>query len=253
MERRIVLEGIKNCRDLGGIRIADGREIAPGKLLRCAETSAATEADLEKLRALDVSAVIDLRTNMEKAEKPDRLPAGTDYIPEPVFDEATAGITREDGQPQPFVMPDMVALYRTMAVKEGCRKALGKVMRRILGQDLAAGSILWHCTAGKDRAGIVAALLLGVLGADRETILADYLISNESCAADAENLYRKAMAAGAGEAVAQGARDAFLAKEEYLNAALDAFDEYGGVRDYLVRALGIDPGAIDRFRETMLK
>ena len=112
MPRMITVAGIINARDLGGLTTREGKTIRKGLLLRSANLSRATEADLTKLRQdYRLSAVIDLRTAVERKEKPDRIPEGVEYRINPIFDEATAGITREGDTSSPFSLPDMVSLY----------------------------------------------------------------------------------------------------------------------------------------------
>ena len=97
MSRMISFAGIINARDLGGLTTADGKTIRKGLLLRAANLSQATDADLAKLRRdYRLSSIIDLRTAVERKEKPDRIPEDVELRIHPIFDEATAGITRED-------------------------------------------------------------------------------------------------------------------------------------------------------------
>ncbi len=227
MSRMITFAGIINARDLGGLTTIEGKTIRKGLLLRTANLSQATEADLSKLRQdYRLSAVIDLRTAVERKGRPDRIPEGVEYRINPIFDEATAGITREGDAPSPFSLPDMVTLYRTMIVAEPCRAALHEVLTVIFTHDYEKGAVLWHCTAGKDRGGIVAAMVLRVLGVGRDHVMQDYLRSNDTCVEESEAAYRNMLAEGQTEEFALGVRDAFLAKPEYLQAAFDAHDRH---------------------------
>ena len=152
MSRMIAFAGIINARDLGGLTTIEGKAIRKGLLLRAANLSQATDADLAKLRRdYRLSSIIDLRTAVERKEKPDRIPEDVELRIHPIFDEATAGITREDKSSSPFSLPDMVSLYRTMIVAEPCRAALHEVLTAIFTHDFEKGAVLWHCTAGKDR------------------------------------------------------------------------------------------------------
>ena len=102
MSRKITFTGIINARDLGGLTTREGKTIRKGLLLRTANLSQATETDLDKLRQdYRLSTVIDLRTAVERKEKPDRIPEDVEVRIDPIFDEATAGITREGDTPAP--------------------------------------------------------------------------------------------------------------------------------------------------------
>ena len=224
-------------------------------LLRAANLSQATEADLAKLRRdYRLSSIIDLRTAVERKEKPDRIPEDVELRIHPIFDEATAGITREDKTSSPFSLPDMVSLYRTMIVAEPCRAALHDVLTAIFTHDFEKGSVLWHCTAGKDRCGIVSSLVLSALGASREEIIKDYAVNADEFIVQADALYRRALRSGRPEPAAAAARDVFLALPKYMESAFRAIDDaYGSSESYLTRGLLIPKSLLDEFRNKMLE
>lgn len=254
MSRMITFAGIINARDLGGLTTIEGKTIRKGLLLRTANLSEATEADLSKLRQdYRLSAVIDLRTAVERKERPDRIPEGVEYRINPIFDEATAGITREGDTPSPFSLPDMVSLYRTMIIAEPCRAALHEVLTAIFAHDFEKGAVLWHCTAGKDRGGIVSTLVLAALGVSREEIMKDYAVNADEFIVQADALYRRALRSGRPEPVAAAARDVFLALPKYMESAFRAIDEeYGSSESYLTRGLQIPETMLKDFRNKML-
>ena len=134
----------------------------------------------------------------------------------PIFDEATAGITRERSLSS---VPEMVPLYRKMVVS--CQPAIQRVLSVIQNHDFSDGGILWHCTAGKDRCGVITAYVLSSLGVSTEDIMTDYMISNESCVSEAEAMVAKLAGKQLREEERQGIWDAFIAKEEYLQAAFE--------------------------------
>ena len=256
-ERKITLEGVTNCRDLGGLEARDGKRIRSGLLLRSAGLTQATEKDLRTLTEdLRLTALIDLRTPGEREKKPDRVPRGAEYLPIPIFRLSMLGITHEKplaGAPD-VAIPEMDGMYRMMVSHPVCRESLGRILGRILTHDYEAGSVLWHCTEGKDRCGIVTALVLTALGIDRAAILADYLLTNEVNRPKAERYYREILAAGQAEADAAVVREAFLAKESYLLAAFSAIDETWGDREtYLREGLGLASGDIRSFREKVMR
>lgn len=254
MSRMISFSGIINARDLGGLTTIEGKTVRKGLLLRTANLSQATEADLSKLRQdYRLSAVIDLRTAVERKGRPDRIPEGVEYRINPIFDEATAGITREGDTPSPFSFPDMVSLYRTMIVAEPYRAALHEILTAIFAHDFEKGAVLWHCTAGKDRGGIVSSLVLAALGVSREEIMKDYAVNADEFIVQADALYRRALRSGRPEPVAAAARDVFLALPKYMESAFHAIDEeYGSSESYLTRGLQIPETVLKEFRNKML-
>ena len=229
---------IQNMRDLGGIRTADGRRIRPGMLVRSAHLAKAEEADLR-----GISAVMDLRTPGESREAPDRT-CGREYIPLPIFDDVQAGISHEHGA-EDWGIPDMAVLYGRLVTE--CAEAFGRALRTVMEHDFAGGAILWHCTEGKDRCGLTAALILEALGVDRETILADYLKTNEVNLPKAAAIRQRA-AAARGEAYAERIYQAYIADERYLRAAWAAMGE-----NDLTDRFGIPAEMLARFRRTVLE
>ena len=276
MDRRIVFETIHNMRDLGGIRVHvppyaqpdagkaerktagnGGKVIRSGMLFRSAFLFRASEKDLAAMRDdLHIRKVVDLRTDQEIERMPDTGAEGIFNIHRPLINESMMGITHEIRsmtEERSIFIPDMPDMYRQIVSDEKARRNLGKAVMEIMNNDYDHGGVVWHCTEGKDRCGITTAIVLLSLGADRSSVMEDYLITNETNAAKAEGYYRNMMAKGEAERLAAFVRDAFLAKEEYLNAALDAvFEEYGCIEDYLEAALGIREETLERFRDTVL-
>lgn len=255
-DRRISFEGITNARDLGGLTGAGGKTVRRGKLLRSANLSKATDSDVEKLREVyDLRLVLDLRTGMAAAQKPDVAIEGVHHEVVSIFDDAMIGVTHEsdrDYERRKKLMPPMTFLYQMMVTEPSCRAKFHTVLTRIMLQE--EGSVLWHCSEGKDRCGLVTLFLLSELQVDREQILEDYLLTNETAFARADYYYRKVLENGGDEAVAVSVRDAFVVKPEYLQSALDVITaEFGDVEHYLTQGLGLSRDLLGRFRERMLE
>lgn len=254
MDRRIILQGVQNARDLGGLKTADGRAIASGILIRSANLAEATAEDEMALREkYRLSMVIDLRTGQERNEKPDATVEGVEYRSIPIFDESVAGISHEKRQGLSAI-PNMEQLYRDMMTVKEYRRNLGKAAVCVMEHDFAVGSVLWHCTEGKDRCGLLTTILLSALGVDRDTIMEDYLLTNEVNGPKAERFYQLVLSKGGTDAEAHAVRKAFLADKAYLSAAFSAVDEqYEGRDAFLHEGLGIPQATIDNFRESVLQ
>lgn len=253
----IYFEGIQNARDLGALRTTDGYAIRPGYLLRSANLAGATEADILSLREKwRLSKVIDLRTGTERRERPDAEVGPADYLPIPVFDEQVVGISHEKGAEASQIgaaVPSMERLYRMMVTEESCRRNLGRAAKCVMEHDFAQGSVLWHCTEGKDRCGLLTVALLLALHVDRRQIMEDYLLTNEVNVPKAERYYRQMLAAGKAEREAGAVRDAFLAKASYLDGAFSVMDQqYADTEDFLCEGLYIPQASIAKFRKTVL-
>ena len=228
---------ISNLRDLGGIAGEGGRVVRSGMLLRSAKLSEAEPEDFA-----GIATVIDLRTP-EESENPADKVYGAEYLSIPVFDDALAGISREE-QAEIENAPGMAEMYRLLV--RYFKDNLRKILLTIMEHDYDTGAVLWHCSEGKDRTGIIAALLLEMLGASREDIMADYLKTNIVNIPKAIRV-RDEVSKTEGEEVAEKVYRSYIADEAYLNAA---YDEMGS--DYIRSDLGIDEAAILRFREKIL-
>ncbi|MBR0214433.1 MAG: tyrosine-protein phosphatase [Solobacterium sp.] len=251
--RSISFPHIRNARDLGGLFGADGRRIRRGCLLRSAHLGEAQEADEQLLKETwRLDTVIDLRTSREMQKQPDRVMPGIEQVHCPVFDEQRIGISHEQKQEALNRLPQMDLLYRDMVTEADCRASFGRILRRIMTHDYEQGSVLWHCTEGKDRCGLVSALVLLALGAAETAVREDYLLTNETNGPRAEGFYRKMLADGQPPQQAEAVRDLFLAREEYLDAALEVINARGP-EAYLEEQLGIPREIIMSFREKMLE
>ena len=241
----MLLTTIRNIRDLGGTPTADGRVIRPRCLIRSAHLGSASEEDLLFLRKeAGLSAVLDLRTNQERLEKPDHA-EGLAYLPIPVIDDLRAGITHEQAAEEKE-FPDMAFLYRLMVTRPATQAGFSRALRHIFTWDYGKGALLWHCTEGKDRCGMTTALVLEALGVDRDTILRDYLETNRTSLLRARGVYERLLPIR-GEVFARSVYRAYVADERYLRAAWDAMGD-----NFLTETLRIPQSEIDAFREQVL-
>ena len=224
-------------RDLGGVQTVNGQMIRPGLLVRSAYLFQAKECDLE-----GISTIIDLRTPGERKEAPDQT-CGREYLPMPVFDDVTAGISHESGAPDQGI-PDMAYLYGRL-MRE-CGDSFRTILLTIMQHDYSTGAVLWHCTEGKDRCGMVTALLLESLGVPRETILEDYLKTNLVNMPKAISIHDRLIVTH-GKEFADSVYQAYIADERYLRAAWDAMGE-----GYIQEALHIPEETIKRFEKNVL-
>ncbi len=179
-----------NLRDLGNI---GSDQVPKGMFLRSGKLSTLSEETCSALcKHYDIRCVIDLRTPLEIAESPDVLPEWVDYQQIPIVKGATAGITHETGtnpvtitrqlrhNPEKLkaMIPDLNDLYKDFVTDEYCRSQIDKAVST-LKQNAANGvCTLFHCTAGKDRTGIVTMALLKSYGVDDNIIVKDYMTTN---------------------------------------------------------------------------
>jgi protein-tyrosine phosphatase len=181
-------------------------------------TESAAEVLLEQYH---LKAVIDLRTFIEREEMPDYGIAGVEYLHIPLFDEARAGSSHEKStRDMDARIPDMTDLYRRIVTDE-CSAARIKEVIGILNDNRREGAVLWHCTEGKDRCGIISAWFLLSKGIEQDTVMRDYLKTNETAEKRAAYYYNVALEKCGSVAVAEKVRDAFLAKRGYMEPVID--------------------------------
>ncbi|MGI5444898.1 tyrosine-protein phosphatase [Streptomyces sp. CA-243310] len=243
-DRLVRLEGTANFRDAGGYRTTDGHWVKMGEIYRSDALAKLTDNDLAKLGRLGVKTVFDLRTTDERTKDVDRVPADARYVVADVF--AGSGSFQALPKTPEEAVKAMIDAEKGMVSGEGGRKAYGQVFRGI-GTDRAR-AVLFHCTAGKDRTGWSNAALLTALGVPRETVMADYLASND---------YRRA----ANEAIlshlpplqAAVYKPLLDVRPEYLNAGHDEVEAaYGSFDRYLDEGLGIDGRELRELRKDLL-
>ncbi|MFE5863408.1 tyrosine-protein phosphatase [Streptomyces virginiae] len=243
-DRLIKLDGTANFRDAGGYRTSTGQWVRMGEIYRSDALDKLTENDLAKLRRLRVRTVFDLRTEDERTKAADKVPTGATYVVADVF--AGSGSFQTMPRTPDEAVKAMVDAERAMVSGAGGKKAYTQVFDGI--ERDRGRSVLFHCTAGKDRTGWAGAALLTALGVPRETVEADYLASND---------YRKA----ANDAIlshlpAQQAavyKPLLDVRPEYLNAGYDEVEAtYGSFDRYLKDGLGIDARELKELKKDLL-
>lgn len=239
-ERHLPMEGGFNFRDLGGIKTREGKYVKWGKFFRTDELSSLTSSDLTYLKYIPIISVVDFRTKSEIELKPDKLPSS-------VKERYEMNISPGNLDLKGFDL-DQLAKLNTDSVMVAMNKALVTDSVIIdtykqffaLLQNESNLPVIFHCTAGKDRTGMAAALILFTLGVDEDTIMKDYLSSN---------IYLKDKYAKLIEE-RPFLEPMFTVKKEYLQTSIDLINEkYGSVDNYLTNQLNID---INKFREMYL-
>ena len=250
--QNLSIPGLINARDLGGLVTIDGKRIRHHRLIRADALHNLSIMGKESLlRDYELSTIVDLRTKTERREKPDPIIPGVDYLELPLFDESTAGITREDNSfSQMTSVPDMRLLYRHMVSDDFSVRQVAMVIRAIMAVE--DGGVLFHCTAGKDRTGVIAMLLLGILGVSEDDILEDYIYTNATGADIAFSYSNMVYHKTGDDTLAESIKKAFLAEEEYLKGAMSIVNECGGYEQFFLDQLKISADEIITFRAKIL-
>lgn len=250
--RRIPLEGAKNIRDFGGFSTKDGKHIKPHRLLRSCELCVTTENDRKVLvQEYDLKKVLDFRTAKEREEHPDPEMPGVVNFHMPVLDEKALGVTREgqDGDFMEQLAASVMApgfdatrymsdIYEKIILGDNAARQYGKMFDELLAQE--KGATLWHCTAGKDRAGIASILVLSALDVPENVIEADYFKVNDFLREENEKLCRSVEDKMHDHSIHDSLMMMFIVHKAYLDRMFDTIKvHYGTIEDYLEKALGL--------------
>ena len=242
-KRAVTLEGASNFRDLGGYPTQNGQHVKWGHLYRSADISKLTDADLQVLGERHIATVCDLRGPDEIKTSPDRVPAGATWYNMPAGSENTRSSTAAlMGSKSTNRDSMMIAFYgRTDHLKAKYKPMFDQLLA--LNDDKA---LLFHCTAGKDRTGVGAALILSALGVDRATILKDYAATNVYWKGNKEQVVQAMTKQGMDE---KTVKSMLAANPAYLQSAFDAIDkQYGSMDKFLVQEMELTPEKLAQLR-----
>jgi protein-tyrosine phosphatase len=255
-----------NARDLGGLVTADGRRVRSGLVFRANALNRLTDDDVEAVAKLGLACVVDLRSEREvEMVGPDRLPTPPParLVALPLSDAnngafaAVAVILKGETSDlldagaaldSDLLAREMVRVYRWLATSEPGRAGVATVLRMMAEPD--GLPLLFHCTAGKDRTGWLAAVLLSILGVDRDTIMADYLRTNELSGTSVDFIVGRLE----GKVPNPSAVLPMIqARPEYLLEAFAAVEEdYGDLPTYLRTGLALEESTVDTLRTVLL-
>ncbi len=257
--RVLDLEAGCNLRDLGGYPTVDGRRVQTGKLYRSGVMAYFTEADKRRIAELGIRAVCDLRRSNERADEPTQWP-DDDNVKFFVWDdepdlEAQGELSWQNATSGEHAREVMTKLYRNMPAW------LENRLRGVF-EYLAGGHVplLFHCAAGKDRTGLTAALILHSVGVERDTILADYELTNRAVNLQEFMLKHKKAAMGLTDQehpvlkIPVDVREAIItADARYLSAAFEQIEnDYQTVDNFLRERFGITPDLQQHIRSLLL-
>ncbi len=243
-EELLRLASADNFRDVAGAGhpTRDGGRVRTGLIYRSNELQL-TDVDAAALERLGVTSVIDLREQHEVDAHPDVEVPGAAWTHLPV-----AGIPPGTGAELPdadAAHQAMLGVYRGFVDDERARASFGGLLRRV---GLATTPVLFHCTAGKDRTGWAAALLLHVAGVEPDVVEADYLLTNERSRGTREK-YLGLVAEHLGADRVETFEPTMVADTSYLAAAYAQADaSFGSLDRYLREGLGLDDDALAAVR-----
>ena len=241
-KRRIDVEGCNNFRDLGGYPTADGRRLRWRRVFRADGLHHLTPRGIARFREeLGIECVIDLRSSGEI-----RLDGRGALEDEPVRFHHLPLFDGEISQEQRDQAGDMTLGDRYALMLRFARDPIARVLEALAGSN---GPAVFHCAAGKDRTGVISAVLLGVLGVRDEVIVADYAASREGLDAVIERLMQSE---GYRDLFAALPPDTLHAEPETMIALLDRVrGEHGSMRGY-AREIGVSDSMLERLAARLI-
>ncbi|CAN7193869.1 tyrosine-protein phosphatase [Phenylobacterium sp. LjRoot219] len=256
MTRHLDFDGIHNFRDFGGYATGCGRRVKTGRLFRSANHHRASDADLERMRALDLAVIVDLRQPDERTREPSRRWDGfaCDLVQNDLVENHLDFIALLQSSD---LSADWFHGHSTDFYARAPYEPRHVDLFRRYFQALARteGPILVHCAAGKDRTGLICALTHHVAGVHPDDMLQDYLLTNdEARLAEKMRFMAPWLERVLGRAAPDDAlRVAVSVHPAYLERAFAVIGERDGSLDgYLERTLGLDAPLRERLRERLV-
>ena len=265
----IVFDNIDNARDLGGIIGAGGKAIRPHRLIRTAHLHDASDADIARLKAeYNLCRIFDFRSLGEFQAVPDREIEGVQHhllptidmraeqqtgkpIPDEAFLELDKYIVNYSFYPEVQMMA--ANMYPSLICSEFSQLQYAAFLRLII-EAPEDGGILWHCAQGKDRTGWGAAFLMFALGVERDTVIADFELSNIAYRPIVNKLNADVIARGGGEAEMAVIQAFMGVSTPNFIKTLDLIDrEFGGMTEYLHTILCLSSADLHILRNRYLE
>ena len=249
--RKIVLDGTSNTRELGGYKTEDGRSLKWGVLYRSDKLSELTDADQEYLLQLGIKRVIDFRSSEEKQNEPDQLPNTLKYIEMPI--EADGAIRPKVEAILKGDLNEDVGAILVETNKEFISDFSGVYKGFIESLIENQEPTLFHCTAGKDRAGFAAALVLLAVGVPEKIVIEDYMKTNKYTEETIQDYINKINLYSLGSVDAEILRPLLGVEERFIRAALDEIKQkYGSVENFIRDELKIRDESIIELKNFLL-
>jgi len=246
------LTGALNFRDMGGYRTAAGSSIRRDRLFRSGTLHDLTDGDLAWLMERGIRFAYDLRSNRERRDQPNRLQAiaGLHYAFVPHDDMAgdIGRSLRDAGATRHYTRQTMMRLYRE--IPNTFKRSFRDLLLHLAAGDLP---LIFNCSAGKDRTGVAAALILSVLEVPRDGILEDYLLTEQCFERSCDVFLGKYQ--GLFEGISREVWEPLLrADADYLLAALDVLEAaHGSAANYVHTELGVSAAEIASIRANLIE
>ena len=265
-EHSIGLYDVQNTRDLGGYKTTDGRTVKTGLLIRSGRLSNASKEDIHILKDLyHLNAVVDFRIIRERIDSPDVKIDGVTYYTLPLVDDKSpmvGGVHKRSANNQNPLSYFIEVIkqghgksdmYVKLFKSERFQKGMTSFFQILLNSD-GEHSILWHCAAGKDRAGSAAALTLLALGVDKDTVLTDFDLSNIAYNEWIQKRLTQVSRITRDPEILTVVRSLSGVNADYMRNAIDAtILDYGSIENYLEVCMNVTKEDIAKLQDMYLE
>ncbi|WP_043932237.1 tyrosine-protein phosphatase [Bacillus sp. EB01] len=256
--RNLVFEKIHNLRDIGGLPTRDGRRMKAGILYRSDELSAISKNDLTVLEELDLKMVCDLRTVNERKSRPDRIPPHWEIkeIHVPIHhgsqDMSTFDLFRTlNGNTDSLDFAKIIHDFYRCLVEE--RKEQVRQIFELVDEEDNIPALI-HCTGGKDRTGYIAALFQLLAGVEYETVVSQYLLSNERIAGKMKKTERYLRLLSLYRIPSEKFKPMLAVDRKHLDFVIGQIrKDYGTIETYLNKGCGLKLSKIKKIKMMLVE
>lgn len=239
---------IDNIRDMGGVKTTDGHLVLSKRLLRSSDLHRLSLEELAILKKeYQLKVVIDFRSTNSTIARKDRLDPTIKYFHKYTLESLEKNSYTRDIKVDPDEF--FKDVYRSLALRKEAIDAYAKFFRILI--DTEHGTILWHCTSGKDRTGIAAALLLWVLGCDLKTIYQEHFRTNEVTLPMLEQKLQE-LSPDDNDAI-KYYKAYYIAKKEYIDEYFQAIIEhFSSIDEYIEKQIKVSKLEKNKLRDRYL-
>ena len=250
--RLLPMDGSHNTRELGGYKTTDGKTIKWGKLFRSDKLSDISKTDQAYLQNLGIKKIVDFRSEQEKAEDPNIIPTGISYVEMPISVDGAMRSKIEavlkgetDREVQSFLIDANKEFVTNYA------DVYENFLRGLIDEDAPT---LFHCTAGKDRAGFAAAITLIALGVSKEDVINDYMKTNAFTQERIEEILGQIELMSLYQSDVEILRPLLGVEQIYIETAFRTAEEkYGSLENFIRDGLNISDEDIQKLRNKFLE
>ena len=258
--RKLPLKGAHNFRELGGYRTQDNKSVKWGILYRSDELHALTAEDINYLERLKLNTLIDFRSMGERENEPDPILKETNIRLLPI-DVLAESSSEEKDKTQKEIQEELFSGERDLSnLLVDANKDFATTFTptyKIFIDTLIENNgqpLVFHCSAGKDRAGFAAAIVLSILGVPRDIIIQDYLATNSYTKDEIDRTIEQINISSAFKVDTDNIRKVLEVEERYIQAAFDEIDkEWGSMELYFKNGLILSESEIEKIKSLYLE